>query len=180
MCRHREKCTTMGDSKIREKIRKEFINIFNAFMGWVRQRWVELLSKISDITRPDLISSVSQPTSCHSQTDPTASFHQKRLFFHLKSWVVSCIVMEWQSTEHEVGEGGRQKKTSSQEGNLCYVMIFFSCFWKQRQKRKAENSPRRENYFSFALSCAPRQKLWWKKEILFISKAHRESFMRLF
>lgn len=76
--------------------------------------------------------------------------------------------------------GGDKKKTSSQEGNLCYVMIFFSCFWKQRQKRKAENSPRRENYFSFALSCAPRQKLWWKKEILFISKAHRESFMRLF
>lgn len=110
---------------------------------------VELLSKISDITRPDLISSVSQPTSCHSQTDPTASFHQKRLFFHLKSWVVSCIVMEWQSTEHEVGKGGRQKKNIITRRKSMLCDDIFLMLLKTATEKKSRKLPEKGELFFF-------------------------------
>lgn len=146
MCRHRKVHRERS-----EKIRKEFINIFPVGVGGHAPPM--MFNPRPNFFRPT--------TSHHFRTDPLVVI--KRDFFHLKSWIVSCI-------EHQRAWKVEKKHQRKKE---IYVKrwYFFSCFEKRQKKRKRER--KEENNFS--TFCASRND--YERKIPFISKTRQQRIL---
>lgn len=118
MCRHRKVHRERS-----EKIRKEFINIFPVGVGGHAPPM--MFNPRPNFFRPT--------TSHHFRTDPLVVI--KRDFFHLKSWIVSCIE---QQRAWKVEKKHQRKKE-------IYVKrwYFFSCFEKRQKKKEKEKEKRK-------------------------------------
>lgn len=105
------------------------------------------------------------PTSqTHITTKPT--LHIKRDFFHLKSWVVSCIEQK-QSGANKM-ERKRRNIITRRKSNRCDDIFLMLLKSKQATAEKEENFPAEKIVFHFFSASA---ELLWKK-IPFISKTH--------
>lgn len=146
MCRHRKA----------EKIRIEFINISAQRVDNSWMMWDDIMNQL--LSNRKFLSFPKYP-----------SISSKDFFFHLKSWVVSCIEQQWHGWK-------KRKKISSREGDLCCAMMFFSCLWKAKKKRKKKLTFE-ENNFSDSL---PRENYYEKKNSFHLKNTPANNFMRIF